>query len=147
METITANANGPQLIRQPASLLANLPTAGPHYEVSYDVNDDQPLLSCEEANHQVFNHKLSNWNTHEEPAKTTTSSKPRALPKKSCIVMGDTRYILNPELLSYPHMDHFFVKERSEVKRGCFLAKLVLQHQYHENTRYMCLLLDNLYIV
>ena len=130
--------NGPQLISQPPSLLAQLPTAGPQYEVSYDVNDDQPaILSCEEGNHKAFNHKLSTWNSHEEPAKTATSGKPKALPKRSCIVMGNTQYLLNPDLLSHPHMDHFFVKERSEVKPGYFLAKLVLQHQYLEKTRYV----------
>ena len=128
-------SNGPQLITQPSSLLDYLPPAGPQYEVSYDAFGDQPVLSYEEENHKVFNHKLSTLNSHKEPANTTTS-KAKSLPKRSCIVMGSTQYSLDPDLLSFPHMDHFFVKERSEVKPGCFLAKLVLQHQYHDKARY-----------
>ena len=135
METMTRNgltSIGPQLITKSASLTEHLPPVGPQYEVSYDVLDDQPVLSYEEASHKAFNHKHSTVNSHKEPANTTTG-KPKSLPKRSCIVMGSTQYLLNPDLLSHPHMDHFFVKERSEIKPGCFLAKLVLQHQYHEN--------------
>ena len=63
-------------------------------------------------------------------ASNTTSSKPKSLSRRSCIVAGDTRYPLTPYLLAHPHMDHFFVKERKEIKPGHFLAKLVLQHHY-----------------
>ena len=68
--------------------------------------------------------------THHNVASNTTGSKPRSLPRKSCIVVGNTQYPLAPYLLAHPHMDHFFVKERKEMKPGHFLAKLVLQHHY-----------------
>ena len=134
MEMVTRNgltSNGPQLITKPPSVLDHLPTTGPHYEASYIISDDQPMLSSEEANHKLHP-KLSTLNSHKEPA----STKPKSLPKRSCIVMGNTQYLLNPHLLSHPHMDHHFVKQRSEIKPGCFLAKLILQHQYHDKTRY-----------
>ena len=130
VETVTRNGliyNGQQLITQPPSLLDHLPAAGSQHEVSYNISDDQPVLSYEEENCKVFNHKLSTSNSHKKPANTTTS-KTKSLPKRSCIVMGNTQYSLDPDLLSLPHMDHFFVKERSEIKPGHFLAKFVLQH-------------------
>ena len=137
METVTRNGltyNGPQLITQLPSILDKLPTAGPQHEVSYAKFDDHPTSPCEEDNHKVLNCKLSTLNSHKEPANTTTS-KGKSLPKRSCIVTSNIQYSLDPDLLSLPHMDHFFVKERSEVKPGCFLAKLVLQHQYHDKAR------------
>ena len=140
METVTRNSltyNGQQLITKAPSILDHLPPAGPQYEASYDKFDDYPVSPCEEENHKVFNHKPSVLNSHKEPANTTTS-KAKSLPKRSCIVMGNIQYLLDPDLLSLPHMDHFFVKERNEVKPGCFLAKLVLQHQYHDEARCVC---------
>jgi len=69
-------------------------------------------------------------NTNQSVASNVTSSKVKSLPKRSCIVMGTTQYPLTSNLLAHPHMDHFFVKERSEIKPGHFLAKLVLRHHY-----------------
>lgn len=139
VEIMTRNglaSNGPQLITQPPCLLDHLPVAGPQYEASYGKSEDQPVSPYEEENHKILNRKLSTLNTHKEPANTTTS-KAKSLPKRSCIVIGNVQYSLDPDLLSLPHMDHFFVKERSEVKPGCFLAKLVLQHQYHDKARHV----------
>ena len=138
--------DGPQLITQPPSLLDHLPAAGSQYEVSYNISDDQPVLSYEEENHKVFNHKLSTLNSLKEPAKTTTS-KVKSLPNRSCIVMGNTQFSLDPDLLSLPHMSHFFVKERREVKPGHFLAKLVLQHQYLDKARYVLAALCNSWLL
>jgi len=80
--------------------------------------------------------KSSSMNSHEEPT-NATSSKVKSLPKRSCIVMGTTQYPLTSNLLAHPHSNHFFVKERSEIKPGHFLAKLVLCHHNHDKTRYV----------
>ena len=127
VETMTRNGlacNGPQLIVQPPSLLAKLPTAGPQYEVCYS-DDNMPVLSCDEVKHNGLS------TLHEEPNNTVNVK----LPKRSCVVMGNTHFVLDSNLLSHPHMDHYFVKERREVKPGCFLAKLVLHH--YDITRYV----------
>ena len=150
METATRNGltyNGPEVITQQPSLLDHLPAAGPQYELSYNISDDQPVLSYEEENHKVFNHRLSTLNSHKEAANTTTTNKAKLLPKRSCIVMGNTQFSLDPDLLSLPHMSHFFVKERREVKPGHFLAKLVLQHQYHDKARYVLAALCNSWLL
>ena len=134
MQTMIRNgltSDGLQLITRSPSILDQLPTAGPQYEASYNTSDNEPIPSCEEVNQKVFNHKISNSNSHEEP----TSSKVKPLPKRSCIVIGTTLYPLSSNLLAHPHMDHFFVKERSEIKPGHFLAKLALHHQNHDKTR------------
>ena len=65
-----------------------------------------------------------------ETNKTSNDFKPKPLPKRSCIVYGDQQYPLVNNLISHPHMDHYFVKERTEIKPSHYLAKLVLHHQY-----------------
>ena len=63
-------------------------------------------------------------------SKAANEFKPKSLPKRSCIVCGDEQYPLVNNLISHPHMDHYFVKERTEIKPSHYLAKLVLRHQY-----------------
>ena len=65
-----------------------------------------------------------------ETSKATNEFKPKPLPKKSCIVCGNKQYPLVNNLISLPHMDHYFVKERTEIRPSYYLAKLVLCHQY-----------------
>ena len=69
--------------------------------------------------------------TKQSTVSNTTGSLPKSLPRRSCMVVGNTQYPLTPYLLAHPRMDHFFVKERKEIKPGHFLAKLVLQHHFH----------------
>ena len=57
-------------------------------------------------------------------------AKPKPLSKRSCIVSGNTQYPMVHNLVSQPHMDHYFVKERKEIRPSHYLAKLVLRHQY-----------------
>ena len=65
-----------------------------------------------------------------ETGKAVNDFKPKPLPKRSCIVCGSKQYPLVSNLLSHPHMDHYFVKERTEIRPSHYLAKLVLRHQY-----------------
>ena len=155
VETVTRSTRvpatfGPQLTSRTHSPLGWTESTCPQYQV--------PLL--EKESNETPNHRFSTIssfeqvasittiNSHENPTSTgndhplipqltnqtaasnTTTSKPKALPKRSCIVVGNTQYPLTPNLLAHPHMDHFFVKERKEIKPGHFLAKLVLQHHY-----------------
>ena len=70
-----------------------------------------------------------------ETGKGANDFKPKPLPKRSCIVSGNKQYPLVNNLVSLPHMDHYFVKERTEIRQSYYLAKLVLRHQYQN--RYM----------
>ena len=65
-----------------------------------------------------------------ETGKAANDFKPKPLPKRSCIVCGGKQYPLVNNLISHPHMDHYFVKERTEIRPSHYLAKLVLRHQY-----------------
>ena len=65
-----------------------------------------------------------------ETSKAANDFKPKPLPKRSHIVCGSKQYPLVSNLISHPHMDHYFVKERTEIRPSHYLAKLVLRHQY-----------------
>ena len=65
-----------------------------------------------------------------ETTKTPNDVKPKSLPKRCCIVSGNKQFPLMSNLIAHPHMDHYFVKERTEIGPGHYLAKLVLHHQY-----------------
>ena len=67
-----------------------------------------------------------------ETSKAANEFKPKPLPKRSCIVCGNKQYPLVNNLISLPHMDHYFVKERTEIRPSHYLAKLVLRHQYEK---------------
>ena len=147
---------GPQIIREKPTQSLQIPTVGPQYTTSYDTKfSGSPTMPYEEVKqrskakttflqHEVEDrsqqalkqttvqnvHPLIPQLTNQSAASNTTTSKPKALPKRSCMVAGSTQYPLTPNLLAHPHMDHFFVKERKEIKPGHFLAKLVLQHHY-----------------
>lgn len=94
----------------------------------YEVEDkqQQALKQTAVRNDQHFNPQITNL----KEASNVSTIKPKGLPKRSCVVVGSTQYPLTANLLAHPHMDHFFVKERKEIKPGHFLAKLVLQHHY-----------------
>ena len=71
-----------------------------------------------------------------ETGKGAKDFKPKPLPKRSCIVYGSKQYPLGNNLVSLPHMDHYFVKERKEIRPSHYLAKLVLRHQYQNRYKY-----------
>ena len=71
-----------------------------------------------------------------ETGKGANDFKPKPLPKRSCIVCGNKQYPLGNNLVSLPHMDHYFVKERKEIRPSHYLAKLVLRHQYQNRYKY-----------
>ena len=71
-----------------------------------------------------------------EPGNAANDFKPKPLPKRSCIVCGGKQYPLVNNLISHPHMDHYFVKERKEIRPSHYLAKLVLRHQYLNRYNY-----------
>ena len=71
-----------------------------------------------------------------ETGKGANDFKPKPLPKRSCIVYGNKQYPLGNNLVSLPHMDHYFVKERKEIRPSHYLAKLVLRHQYQNRYKY-----------
>ena len=60
----------------------------------------------------------------------------RRLPTRCCFLYGREQYPLVKSLLSHPHMDHYFVKERKEIRPSHYLAKLVLRHQYLNRYEY-----------
>ena len=76
-----------------------------------------------------------------ETGKSANNFKPKALPKRSCIVSGNKQFPLVNNLVSLPHMDHYFVKQRTEIRPSHFLAKLVLRHQYQNRYVYSYFLL------
>ena len=77
-------------------------------------------------------HKTQGKNKHNPGASSSTKAgfKQAPFPKKSCVVAGNKQFPLTPSLLAHPHMDHYFVKERTETRPGRFLARLVLHHEY-----------------
>ena len=147
---------GPQVIREKPTQSQQIPTVGPQYTTLYDIKfSGNPTMPYEEVKqnskakttflqHEVEDrsqqaqkettvhnaHPLIPQLTNQSTASNTITSKSKALPKRSCMVVGSTQYPLTPNLLAHPHMDHFFAKERKEIKPGHFLAKLVLQHHY-----------------
>ena len=83
-----------------------------------------------------------------ETDKGANDFKPKPLPKMSCTVCGNKQYPLGNNLVSLPHVDHYFVKERKEIKPSHYLAKLVLRHQYQSRYKQLyvhILLAHNLY--
>ena len=80
-----------------------------------------------------------------ETGKGVNDFKPKPLPKRSCIVSGNKQYPLVNNLVSLPHMDHYFVKERTEIRPSHYLAKLVLRHQYQNRYVYRHILLTHIY--
>ena len=81
-----------------------------------------------------------------ETTKASNDFKPKPLPKRSCIVCGEQQYPLVNNLISHPHMDHYFVKERTEIKPSHYLAKLVLHHQYLNRYKLVLLIHMCIYI-
>ena len=140
------------IIREKPTQLQQIPTVNPQNTILYDTKfGDNPSLpyekvkpqakarttfvqhEVEDRSQQALNqstvqndHPLIVQITDQIAASNTTSSKPKALPKRSCIVVGNTQYPLTTNLLTHPHMDRFFVKERNEIKPSHFLAKLVM---------------------
>jgi len=80
------------------------------------------------------NTTIPHHNTQHLQHTSTTSAggvvKSKTLPKRSCMVIGNKQFPLDPNLLAHPHMDKYFVKDRTEMKPGHFLAKLTLHHNY-----------------
>jgi len=65
-----------------------------------------------------------------ETVKAANDVKPKSLPKRCCIVSGNKQFPLMSNLIVHPHMDHYFVKERTVIRPRHYLVKLVLHHQY-----------------
>ena len=140
-----------QLIKKQPAQLEHLPGAGPQYDYLYDTKFEEDVpVSYEEVKqktnikttfqqHEIEqrSHKprKSHHNTQQPqhvPAKSTTGvvKTKSTLPKRCCIVIGDKQFPLDSNLLAHPHMDHYFVKDRTEIKPGHFLARLNLHHDY-----------------
>ena len=58
--------------------------------------------------------------------------KPASFPNKSSIVFRSKQYPLVSCLLSCSHMDHYFVKQRREIRPNHYLTKIVLHHQHQD---------------
>ncbi len=79
------------------------------------------------------NPRISESNKRSKTAENN-SSKPH-LPRHACIVNNQQQFKLTEKLLSHPHMDHYFVKERKEISPGSFLATLNIKHGQDEERK------------
>ena len=151
---------GAQIIKDVPKETEQLPGACPQYDYLYDTKfDDEALAAHQEAKHKSHTTATTlkdepDNSTHETlkppevnylhnkprtqekkhtpgaSSSTKTGSKQAPFPKRSCVVVGNKQFTLTPSLLAHPHMDHYFVKERTETRPGHFLARLVLHHEY-----------------
>ena len=139
-----------QLISEQPRQLEHLPDPGPHYDYLYDTKfeEDVPVSyeevkqrtnvkttflqhEIEERSHKPTKpHHNTQQPQHLPTAPAAGVVKTKTLPKRSCIVIGDKQFPLDPNLLAHPHMDQYFVKDRTEMKPGHFLARLTLHHHY-----------------
>ena len=139
-----------QLISEQPRQLEHLPVPGPHYDYLYDTKfeEDVPVSyeevkqranvkttflqhEIEERSHKPTKpHHNTQQSQHLPTAPAAGVVKTKTLPKRSCIVIGDKQFPLDPNLLAHPHMDQYFVKDRTEMKPGHFLARLTLHHHY-----------------
>ena len=137
--------------------MVHLPVPGPHYDYLYDTKFEGdvpvgyeevkqrtntkptflPRHEIEEKIHKPtkphHNATIPHHNRQLQHTSTTSAAgvvKTKTLPKRSCIVHGTKQFPLDPNLLVHPHMDQYFVKDRTEMKPGHFLAKLSLHHSY-----------------
>jgi len=150
MKTVTRQVDSIQLITDAPCLTKHLPVPGPHYDYLYDTKfeDDVPI-GHEEVKQRTntkttfLRHEIEEQshkptkpyhNTQQLQHTSATSAaaivKSKTLPKRSCMVIGNKQFPLDPNLLAHPHMDKYFVKDRVEMKPGHFLAKLSLHHHY-----------------
>ena len=150
MKTVTRQVDDVQLVADAPHYVDQLPVPGPHYDYLYDTKFEEDVsVSCEEkklrtntkatSQYEIEEqsekprkpHFNTQWPQH-EPAKSTSGvmRTKTTFPKRSCIVTGDKQFPLDSNLLAHPHMDHYFVKDRTEIKPGHFLAKLNLHHHY-----------------
>ena len=114
--------NGPQLTSQPVPSIMG--TNGSCSEQAHSLlsdNHNTSVLSSEEAKR-----KFSDY-SYDRPAKV------KGLPKRSCIVVGDKQFPLDKRLLAHPHMDYYFLKERTHIGLGQNLVNFVIQCP-----RYVC---------
>ena len=154
------NRSGGHIVKALPKQTELLPTVGPQLDASYNTNFEHEVQSSHEEvrqkrnarttfyQHEFEQHaynplKIGEINPPKNPplndklqvkvpetGKAANDFKPKPLPKRSCIVCGSKQYPLVNNLISHPHMDHYFVKERTEIRPSHYLAKLVLRHQY-----------------
>ena len=142
-----AHDSGPQLIKTLPTEADHLPPLGLQYNVLYDTNarDEVPLAQDEKSGSVVkqkvdktirkhYQKDFPSTTQHKNSAVKNNTSKTGVqkppFPKRCCIVAGNKMFTLDPNLLAHPHMDTYFVKERTETRPGHFLARLVLHHVY-----------------
>ena len=136
-----------------------LPTVGPQLDALYNTKFDREVQSsCEEVRQRArpkttfYQHEVeqaynpiridgTNLPVNDklqvrvpavkaETGKAANDFKPKPLPRRNHIVCGNLQYPLVSNLISHPHMDRYFVKERTEIRPSHYMAKLVLRHQY-----------------
>ena len=155
-----SNRSGGHIVKALPKQTELLPTVGPQLDALYNTNFEHEVQSSREEvrqkrnarttfyQHEFEQHaynplKIGEINPPKNPplndklqvkvsetGKAANDFKPKPLPKRSCIVCGSKQYPLVNNLISHPHMDHYFVKERTEIRPSHYLAKLVLRHQY-----------------
>ena len=156
--SVEHNFVGAHLVKSLPTEMESLPTVGPQLSALYNKKFDYNLQSSREEirekgnarttfyQHEVEQHAYNPGSAANPPvnhkvqvmvpkvkvetSKTTNEFMPKPLPKKSYIMSGNKQYPLVNNLISLPHMDHYFVKERTEIRPNYYLAKLVLHHQY-----------------
>ena len=139
-----ATNSGPQLIKTLPKETDQLPPEGLQYNVLYDTNarDVVPMARDEKSGTRKVDKTVHKY--HQKDLPSNTQHKNRAVnneasnsgaqktpfPKRSCIAIGNKTFTLDPNLLAHPHMDTYFVKERTQTRPGHFLARLVPHHAY-----------------
>jgi len=136
--------SGPQLIKTLPKETDQLPPEGLQYNVLYDTNtkDEVPMARDEKSGTRKIDKTVHKYHQKDLPSnaqpknsavKNETSksgAQKTTFPKRSCIAIGNKTFTLDPNLLAHPHMDTYFVKERTQTRPGHFLARLVLHHAY-----------------
>jgi len=139
-------STGPQLIKTIPEETNQLPRVGLQYSVLYDTNsqDVVPIARDEKSGGGIAKQRddKGHQTRHKESPrhlqqgysiaanKAAKGTQKPTYPKRCCIVAGNKTFALDPNLLAHPHMDTYFVKERTETRPGHFLARLVLHHVY-----------------
>ena len=159
VRTADHTPSGAHIVKGISKQTELLPTVGPQLDALYNTNFDREVQSSREEVRQRARPKTTFYQHEVEQAynpiridgtnppvndklqvrvpavkaetdKAANDFKPKPLPRRSHIVCGNLQYPLVSNLISHPHMDHYFVKERTEIRPSHYMAKLVLRHQY-----------------
>ena len=88
-------------------------------------NDATPLFKGKYALQQSCDKSTTTGNIPHGTAESSTTIP--SLPRRACLVHHSKQYPLDHNLLSQPRVTKYFVKERTEICPGHYMAKLKLR--------------------